>query len=112
MSTGPLSASPIHAFGARFTTKVSRFWKIWPTYACRSSQLSRDAPMCIPTTRYLPASLWRLRVRPSREIGRGNLLFKVRSDGKEYEIYTSGMVKGFGDDPAVMNLYPTLVASL
>ena len=29
-------------------------------------QLSRDAPMCIPTTRYLPASLWRRKVRPSR----------------------------------------------
>ena len=46
---------PIPAFGARFTTKVCRCWKISPTYACRSSRLSKDAPMCTPTTRCLPA---------------------------------------------------------
>src|SRR5438309_3548886 len=55
MSIGPLSAmSPIPAFGARFTTKVFKCWKISPIYACRSSRLSKDVPMCTPTTRYLP----------------------------------------------------------
>jgi hypothetical protein len=50
MSIGPLSAiSPIPAFGAKFTTKACRLWKTWPAYACRSSRLSSDAPMCTQT---------------------------------------------------------------
>jgi len=56
MSSGPPSAmSPIPAFGARFTTKAFRCWKISPTYASQSSRLSKDAPTCIQTMRYLPA---------------------------------------------------------
>jgi hypothetical protein len=36
MSTGHLSAtSQIRKSGARFTTRVFRFWKTSPTYACR-----------------------------------------------------------------------------
>ena len=33
------------------------------------------------------------------------LLFKVIADGREYEIYTNGTVKGFGDSPIVFNHY-------
>ena len=38
----------------------------------------------------------------------GKLLFKVIANGHEYEIYTDGAVKGFGENAIVFNNYPTL----
>ena len=32
----------------------TQFWKTLPTSGCRSSRLSRDAPTCTPSMRYLP----------------------------------------------------------
>jgi len=38
-----------------------------------------------------------------------SLLFKVIADGHEYEIYTNGSIKGFGEDARVFNYFPRLV---
>jgi len=37
------------------------------------------------------------------------LLFKVIANGHEYEIYTDGTVKGFGENAIVFNNYHTLI---
>lgn len=38
------------------------------------------------------------------------LAFKIISDGKQYEIFTDGTVIGFGANPVVFNLIPSLEA--
>lgn len=38
------------------------------------------------------------------------LLFRVKAEGREYRIYTSGRIEGFGSDARIFNCYPLLLA--
>ncbi len=40
------------------------------------------------------------------------LLFRIRTDGREYSIYTNGETEGFGEDAQVFNFFPQIVRAM